>query len=87
MKMPILLFVTYTALKMYRLDLPVADLSSSEGKLMLPMFSAFAEFERHWIRDRTKEGIERAQGKKLGRPADHATTKSVQEKKAGDCLN
>ncbi len=50
------------------MDLPVADLSSAEGKLMLQMFSAFAEFERNRIRERTREGIERAkaQGKSLG---------------------
>ncbi len=50
------------------MDLPVADLSSAEGKLMLQMFSAFAEFERNRIRERTREGIERAkaQVKRLG---------------------
>lgn len=67
------------------LDLPVADLSSAEGKLMLQMFATFAEFERNRIRERTKEGIERAkvQGKKLGRPEAHNTTIAVQAKKAG----
>lgn len=76
--------LTDKGIKVVCLDLPVADLSSAEGKLMLQMFSAFAEFERNRIRERTKEGIERAkaQGKKLGRPEAHATTKSVQEKKA-----
>ncbi|ANW23711.1 resolvase [Vibrio coralliilyticus] len=71
-------------IKVVCLDLPVADLSSAEGKLMLQMFSAFAEFERNRIRERTKEGLERAkaEGKKLGRPAAHATTDSVQAKKA-----
>lgn len=71
-------------IKVVCLDLPVADLSSAEGKLMLQMFSAFAEFERNRIRERTKEGLERAkvEGKKLGRPAAHATTTSVQAKKA-----
>jgi DNA invertase Pin-like site-specific DNA recombinase len=66
------------------LDLPVADLSSAEGKLMLQMFSVFAEFERNRIRERTKEGIERAkaEGKKLGRPAAQRTTMAVQAKKA-----
>lgn len=66
------------------LDLPVADLSSAEGKLMLQMFAAFAEFERNRIRERTKEGIERAkmQGKKLGRPEARGTTIAVQGKKA-----
>jgi len=37
---------------------------------MLRIFSAFAEFEREIIRERTLEGLARvrAQGKKLGRP-------------------
>ncbi|MCJ1877168.1 recombinase family protein [Klebsiella sp. HSTU-Sny5] len=67
------------------LDLPVRDLSSSEGRLMLQMFSAFAEFERNRIAERTREGIERAktEGKKLGRPEATSTTKKVQECKAG----
>ncbi|GGK34913.1 recombinase family protein [Aliivibrio fischeri] len=71
-------------IKVVCLDLPVSDLASSEGKLMLQMFSAFAEFERNRIRERTKEGLERAkaQGKKLGRPQAHATTNLVQSKKA-----
>lgn len=66
------------------LDLPVQDLSSSEGQLMLQMFSAFAEFERNRIAERTREGIERAkaEGKKLGRPEAIDTTKRVQECKA-----
>ena len=77
-------FLTDKGIKVVCLDLPVADLWSAEGKLMLQMFSAFAEFERNRIRERTKEGIERAkaQGKKLGRPEAHATTISVQVKKA-----
>lgn len=76
--------LTEKGIKVVCLDLPVADLSSAEGKLMLQMFSAFAEFERNRIRERTREGLERAkaEGKKLGRPEAHATTRSVQEKKA-----
>lgn len=62
---------------MLSLTPPVADLSSAEGKLMLQMFSAFAEFERNRIRERTK-----AQGKKLDRPEANGTTLSVQAKKA-----
>lgn len=71
------------SIKVVCLDLPVADLSCAEGKLMLQMFSAFAEFERNRIRERTKEGLERAkaEGKKLGRPAAFETTRLVQEKK------
>ncbi|MGX5088060.1 recombinase family protein [Enterobacter sp. UPMP2052] len=66
------------------LDLPVRDLASAEGKLMLQMFSAFAEFEKSRIIERTKEGLARAktEGKKLGRPAAVDTVKRVQEAKA-----
>lgn len=66
------------------LDLPSRDLSSSEGKLLLQMFAAFAEFERNRIRERTQEGLERAkrQGKRLGRPAATETTQKVQQLKA-----
>ncbi len=76
--------LTDKGIKVVCLDLPVADLSSAEGKLMLQMFSAFAEFERNRIRERTKEGIERAkaQGKKLGRPAAQQTTRLVHNKEA-----
>lgn len=61
------------------LDLPVADLASSEGKLMLQLFSAFAEFEKNRIRERTAEGLARAkaEGKKLGRPVASKTTNLV----------
>ena len=66
------------------LDLPVRNLASAEGKLMLQMFSAFAEFEKSRIVERTKEGLTRAktEGKKLGRPAATDTIKRVQEAKS-----
>ena len=65
------------------LDLPVRNLTSAEGKLMLQMFSAFAEFEKSRIIERTKEGLERAkqEGKRLGRPATD-TQERVQKAKA-----
>jgi putative DNA-invertase from lambdoid prophage Rac len=46
------------------------DLSSSMGKAMLTIISAFAQLERDIIRERTLAGLSRAkaQGKKLGRP-------------------
>lgn len=46
------------------------DLSTSTGVLQFQILSAFAEFERNLIRERTMEGLHRAkeQGKKLGRP-------------------
>ncbi|MBK0089387.1 recombinase family protein [Erwinia sp. S59] len=66
------------------LDLPVRNLASAEGKLMLQMFSAFAEFEKSRIIERTKEGLARAktEGKKLGRPPAVDTVKRVQEAKS-----
>lgn len=71
-------------IKVICLDLPVRDLSSAEGKLMLQLFSSFAEFERSRIRERTQEGLAKAKadGKKLGRPIASKTTKLVQSKKS-----
>ena len=46
------------------------DLSTSTGMLQFQILSAFAEFERNLIRERTMEGLHRAklEGKTLGRP-------------------
>jgi len=46
------------------------DLSTATGKLQFHIISAFAEFERSIIRERTMDGLSRAraQGKVLGRP-------------------
>jgi DNA invertase Pin-like site-specific DNA recombinase len=46
------------------------DLSTSTGRLQFRILSAFAEFERDLISERTKQGLRRAkeEGKKLGRP-------------------
>lgn len=46
------------------------DFSTSMGRAMLTIISAFAQLERDLIRERTIAGLERAkaQGKKLGRP-------------------
>lgn len=65
------------------LDLPVRNLASSEGKLMLQMFSAFSEFEKSRINERTKEGLARTktEGKRLGRPAATDIVRRVQEAK------
>lgn len=45
------------------------DTSTAAGKLMFTMVSAFAQFERDIISDRTKAGMERLkrEGKKVGR--------------------
>lgn len=71
-------------IKIVCLDLPVADLSSAEGKMMLQMFSAFAEFERNRIAERSKEGQNRAraEGKKIGRPPATERRAEVQTCKA-----
>lgn len=70
-------------IRVVSLDLPVQDLSTSEGKLMLQLFGAFAEFERNRIIERTQAGLNRAKadGKKLGRPKATNTTKKVQSLK------
>ena len=46
------------------------DFTSASGKLHFQILSAFSEFERSLISERTKEGLRRArqQGKQLGRP-------------------
>lgn len=48
------------------------DTSSAQGRLMLHLFGAFAEFERSLIRERTLAGLEaaRARGKKGGRKVE-----------------
>jgi putative DNA-invertase from lambdoid prophage Rac len=46
------------------------DFSSATGQLQIHILSAFAEYEREIIRERTIAGLQRAkaQGKRLGRP-------------------
>jgi len=53
------------------------DLSTASGKLQFHILSAFAEFERSIIRERTLDGLENARknGKRLGRPAGSKDTK------------
>ena len=50
------------------------DTATPQGKLMLTMFQAMAEFERDLIAQRTKEGLEsaRLRGRKGGRPRKKA---------------
>jgi DNA invertase Pin-like site-specific DNA recombinase len=54
------------------------DFSSASGKLHFAILSAFAEFERELIRERTMEGLRRAklQGKHPGRPKGSKDTKT-----------
>lgn len=79
-----ILMLMEKGIEVVSLDLPVNNLASPDGKLMLQMFAAFAEFEKSRIIERTKEGLERAkaEGKKLGRPVATDTLKRVQEAKA-----
>lgn len=53
------------------------DFSTASGKLHFAILSAFAEFERELIRERTIEGLRRAkmQGKQPGRPKGSKDTK------------
>lgn len=55
------------------------DLSSSMGRAMLTIMSAFSQLERDLIRERTIAGLNRAraQGKTLGRPKGKFTAKDV----------
>ena len=71
--------------RVHCLDLPTKDLSTSEGKLMLAMFAAFAAFEKDRIRERTIEGQARAkaQGKTIGRPSKVSPEKVAELRKGG----
>lgn len=53
------------------------DFTTAAGKLHFQILSAFAEFERELIRERTIEGIRRAKlkGKQIGRPKGSKDTK------------
>lgn len=63
-------------IKVHCLALGEMDLTSASGKLYRKMLSAFAQFERDLLIERTNAGLARAkqEGKKLGRPA------AIQEK-------
>lgn len=62
------------------------DFNSASGRLYFAILSAFAEFERELIRERTIEGLRRAkmQGKRPGRPKGSRDTKK--RKKSGYIL-
>jgi DNA invertase Pin-like site-specific DNA recombinase len=62
------------------------DFGTAAGKLHFAILSAFAEFERELIRERTIEGLRRAkiQGKQAGRPKGSKDSKK--RKKSGYIL-
>jgi putative DNA-invertase from lambdoid prophage Rac len=62
------------------------DLTSSAGKLLLAMLSAFAEMERDLIVERTQAGLARvkAEGRKLGRPSKTTDKDRRAIRKAGE---
>lgn len=62
------------------------DFGSAAGRLQFQILSAFAEFERELIRERTLEGLHRAkmQGKRAGRPK--GAKDSVKRKRSGYIL-
>ncbi|MDF3086381.1 recombinase family protein [Burkholderia sola] len=53
------------------LDLPVVEVTSAAGDLVMRMFAAFAQFERDQLVERTHAGLARAkaEGKIAGRPS------------------
>lgn len=61
------------------------DLTTSTGKLMLHIFSAFAEFEKNLIRERTLLGLEhsRKAGVIFGRPKLYDENKIIQLRQQG----
>jgi putative DNA-invertase from lambdoid prophage Rac len=62
------------------LDLPVQEVTSAAGDLILRMFAAFAQFERDLIVERTHAGLERArsQGRVGGRPERFTTEEKLE---------
>jgi len=63
------------------LDIPVQDLTSAEGKLMLQLMASFAEFEKARNRERTLVGLADSD-KKSGRPPATKTTRAVTASRA-----
>lgn len=76
--------LTEKGIKVISLDLPVRDLTTSDGRLMLQIISSFAEFERGRLKERTMDGLARAKanGVKLGRPEATDITVKVLKLKA-----
>lgn len=70
---------------------PLFDTTSSQGRLMLTVLAAIAEFERELIRERTGEGRKRAMaaGVRFGRKpklTPHQRAEALQRRAAGEPL-
>jgi DNA invertase Pin-like site-specific DNA recombinase len=70
---------------------PLFDTTSSQGRLMLTVLAAIAEFERDLIRERTGDGRKRAQaaGVKFGRKpklSDFQRKEALKRRAAGETL-
>jgi DNA invertase Pin-like site-specific DNA recombinase len=71
---------------------PLFDTTSSQGRLLVTMLAAIAEFERELIRERTGEGRKRAManGGRFGRPrvlTPFQAAEVVKRKQAGEPLS
>ncbi|MGF6635229.1 recombinase family protein [Paraburkholderia sp. MM6662-R1] len=64
------------------LDLPVMEVTSAAGDLVMRMFAAFAQFERDQLVERTHAGLARAraEGKISGRPLSLTATQRAEIK-------
>src|SRR6185437_8391940 len=70
---------------------PLFDTAGAQGRLLVTMLAAIAEFERELIRERTGEGRKRAmaEGTKFGRKrklSDYQRTEAMKRRAAGETL-
>jgi DNA invertase Pin-like site-specific DNA recombinase len=70
---------------------PLFDTTSSQGRLLVPMLAAIAEFERELIRERTSAGRNQAKanGVCFGRKpklTPHQRAEALQRRRAGETL-